>query len=628
MARFFSRNRSILKYLASLNKEKSFTERLTASNEVVQREEDNEEKKRDLGLFTKEEDIKIEDSATVTTLLSNVAASGVTSKDAIVNLPSSGLTAGDASIVFIDSNTAKYYISNGEGWYNATFANADPQWDSAPNSSYTLDSTNPLTIEPIAIDSGGKILSYTATLNSDASQFLTITKDSDNGRIFTLVGESAGAADPTNSGIVTFRASDGISFVTQNSTINLIYQSTGTLVSSAASVNEGSSVTFTLPTTGYSDGTTFPYTITGIQSADISQSLSGNMTVSSNNATVSITAVADTTTEGSQTMTFSADGQSVNVTINDTSTTPQPTAKATGGSISIDGNYIVHTFTSNGTFNPSQALSCSYIAVGGGGHGGGYRGGSYSLGSGGGGAGGYKQGALTISSSMPITIGAGGTYTSGTSPTNGGNTTVGGQLNITATGGGSGGSVTIWNGSGPGNSGGSGGGGAGSYSSNGGRGSGSSGEGNDGGIGYSFSNNSYSGGGGGGAASAGGNNSGRNGGNGGNGIASNISGSYVTYAAGGGGGSLIEQNPPNPVSGAESYRGQGGTSALGGVGGGEGGVAQYNSFGGALGYSQHGTDGQTPGSGGGGSGRLTSSDQTSLPGDGADGIVIIRYLGV
>ena len=224
MARFFSRSRSILKYLASLNKERSFTERLTASNEVVQREDNDEDKKRDLGLFTKDEDIKIEDSATVTTLLSNVAASGVTSKDAIVNLPSSGLTAGDASIVFIDSNTAKYYISNGEGWYNATFANVDPQWNSAPNSSYTLDSTNPLTIEPIAIDSGGKIFSYTATLNSDANQFLTVTKDSANGRIFTLVGDSEGGVpSSSNSGVVTFKASDGIGLVVQNSTINLSY---------------------------------------------------------------------------------------------------------------------------------------------------------------------------------------------------------------------------------------------------------------------------------------------------------------------------------------------------------------------------------------------------------------------
>ena len=320
MARFFSRNRSILKYLAKLNKEKSFTERLAKSNEVMTRTEDDEDKKNDLGLFTKDEDIKIEDSATVTTLLNTVASSGVTAKDAIINLPSSGLTAGDASIVFIDSNTAKYYISNGEGWYNAGFANVNPTWVSQPNASYDLDSTSLLTIEPIAIDSGGKIFSYTATPNSDFNQFATITKDSDNGRIFTIVGGSEDSVNSTNSGVVTFRASDGISFVTQNSTVNLNYISTGTLYSSSYNVNEGQTITFTLPTTGYADGSTFPYTITGIQAADITQGLTGNMTVSNNAATAGITFVNDVSSgEGGETMTFTADGQSQSVYINDTS---------------------------------------------------------------------------------------------------------------------------------------------------------------------------------------------------------------------------------------------------------------------------------------------------------------------
>ena len=99
-------------------------------------------------------------------------------------------------------------------------------------------------------------------------------------------------------------------------------QSIGILYSSVDNVNEGSSVTFTLPVTGYSNGYTFPYSISGIQSADISQGLTGNMTVSGGNATVTITAVADATTEGAQTMTFSCQGQNKSVTINDTSQAP------------------------------------------------------------------------------------------------------------------------------------------------------------------------------------------------------------------------------------------------------------------------------------------------------------------
>lgn len=116
-------------------------------------------------------------------------------------------------------------------------------------------------------------------------------------------------------------------------------QSIGTLVASANNVNEGSTVTFTLAVTGYANGYTFPYTITGIQAGDISQGLTGVMTVSGNSATVDITATADLTTEGVQTMTFTSQGQSVNVTINDTSTTPAVTASNRG--------HYTRTLTSN-----------------------------------------------------------------------------------------------------------------------------------------------------------------------------------------------------------------------------------------------------------------------------------------
>lgn len=97
---------------------------------------------------------------------------------------------------------------------------------------------------------------------------------------------------------------------------------TGTLTASTTVVNEGQGVTFTLPTTGYANGTTFPYTITGVSSSDISQNLSGNISVSNNSASITINTVADNTTEGTEYMVFSVDGQSRTVQINDTSLTP------------------------------------------------------------------------------------------------------------------------------------------------------------------------------------------------------------------------------------------------------------------------------------------------------------------
>jgi plastocyanin len=99
---------------------------------------------------------------------------------------------------------------------------------------------------------------------------------------------------------------------------------TYSLTSSAANVNEGSSVTITLTTTNVTNGTSFGYAISGIESGDISESLTGNFTVNNNSATTTLNVVSDATTEGEQTMVLSLTGigESVSVTVNDTSITP------------------------------------------------------------------------------------------------------------------------------------------------------------------------------------------------------------------------------------------------------------------------------------------------------------------
>ena len=99
---------------------------------------------------------------------------------------------------------------------------------------------------------------------------------------------------------------------------------TYSLSSSAASVNEGSSVTITLTTTNVVNGTSIGYIVSGIESGDISESLTGNFIVTGNTATATFNITADATTEGAQTMLLSLIGvsESVSVTVNDTSITP------------------------------------------------------------------------------------------------------------------------------------------------------------------------------------------------------------------------------------------------------------------------------------------------------------------
>lgn len=256
----------------------------------------------------------------------------------------------------------------------------------------------------------------------------------------------------------------------------------------------------------------------------------------------------------------------------------QPYIVATGGTITTDGNYKVHTFTSSETFTiTSGSGSVDALVVAGGGGG---AGGLSTECDGGGGAGGYRY--LTGLSYTPgaytVTIGAGGAGGANASGSNGSNSV----FDIyTSIGGGGGGHSTV------GSSGGSGGGGGSGNSG----GSGTVGQGNAGGTGFS----SNAGGGGGGAGAVGGNAASvAIAGNGGVGLSNSITGSSVFYAGGGGG----------------SANG-GGTGGSGGNGG--GGAGSVGTGSGVAGTANTG--------GGGGAGGNNS------PGGGAggSGVVIIRY---
>jgi len=95
-----------------------------------------------------------------------------------------------------------------------------------------------------------------------------------------------------------------------------------TLTSSAATVNEGASITITLTTTGILNGTAIPYVISGanIFANDSANGvITGNFVIQNNSNTISFAANADLLTEGSEAFTITAGGASTSVTINDTS---------------------------------------------------------------------------------------------------------------------------------------------------------------------------------------------------------------------------------------------------------------------------------------------------------------------
>ena len=273
---------------------------------------------------------------------------------------------------------------------------------------------------------------------------------------------------------------------------------------------------------------------------------------------------------------------------------PSMVVAATGGTITTDGNYKVHTFTGSGTFTVTSTgggdaggglVEYLVIAGGAGGSGG-------SAGGGAGGAGGYLAGTnFSVSSqAYTVTIGAGGA--GNTSPDNNHGTQGAHSLfgSIISTGGGYGaGGGVAPSYTGIGGDGGSGGGGR--YAGAG--GSGTLEQGNAGGN--STASGARGGGGGGGASAAGVAGDSGEGGNGGAGQSSSITGSAVTRGGGGGGGCW--------------NTGPGGSGGAGGGGNGHGQGGGTQTAG-------------TANTGGGGGGNGASANGAA----GGSGVVIIRYL--
>ena len=283
----------------------------------------------------------------------------------------------------------------------------------------------------------------------------------------------------------------------------------------------------------------------------------------------------------------------------------------TGGTVTTDGTYRIHTFTSSGTFTTAFNAGVELLVVGGGGGGAGTF-------AGGGGAGGVvhdPSGATMTSGSYTITVGQGGLGGLGWQNINGmrGNTgTDSTAFGLTAKGGGGGGAFD-WtysnaNAQQVAQVGGCGGGGAAvqgnmtnsarlGAASNQGNFSGATSYGTSGGNGQSAAQLSQYHAGGGGGASQAGVNATSVAGAGGAGVAISISGSSVTYAGGGGGST------------------QGGTLGAGGAGG--GGAATANSN-----FAQGGTNGL---GGGGGAAGYNGASNSRLGGTGGSGVVIIKY---
>ena len=141
---------------------------------------------------------------------------------------------------------------------------------------------------------------------------------------------------------------------------------TYSLFSSESQINEGQSILFTLQTTHVANGTSVLYSITGISQSDLSSgNTTGNFVIADNSASVSLTLAEDLTTEGAETLTMTAGGDSASVTINDTSITtvpPTPTYQLTCSPSTVtEGGTITCTLE---TTNVANGTNIAYTVTG------------------------------------------------------------------------------------------------------------------------------------------------------------------------------------------------------------------------------------------------------------------------
>jgi len=248
-------------------------------------------------------------------------------------------TTGNVSVDYIDVAFSTV-TGNGSGqlWYagnNSVDSGNNVGWIFAAPATYALSITGGLT----TIGEGN---SFTVVLTTTGVSNGTNVAYTISGSGITT-GDISGASLTGNFTVssgtasVTFNVTaDGVSEGSETFTLSLnngqasisisITDATPTyslfIVGSLSSVNEGSSFTVGLAVGNLPDGSTVPYTITGISSADISgASLTGNFTTAFSEASATFVVASDLLLEGPETFTLTLNGIGTNVSllINDTS---------------------------------------------------------------------------------------------------------------------------------------------------------------------------------------------------------------------------------------------------------------------------------------------------------------------
>lgn len=224
-------------------------------------------------------------------------------------------------------------------------------------------------------NSGSGISHFTINIPNNRSNYSI--------KIYDNSGTVQKSSYTTHNGSTTYSipsVSAGYSYISVNSLSTDDYSITGYFIAdnpsyklsaNLTSIDEGSTVSFTLITTNLDSGTLVPYTLSGISAADVSGGLlSGNAVVNSWGRTfITVSLLSDSLTEGPESLTVTAGGASASTVINDTSLSlapeiyisSEPNSKIDAISINEGSNFYLNVFNLNINI-PSYSWSISGIS--------------------------------------------------------------------------------------------------------------------------------------------------------------------------------------------------------------------------------------------------------------------------
>jgi hypothetical protein len=254
-------------------------------------------------------------------LAGHVAFAGDGTAVLSVPLLADQLTEGNETLTLqVGSAVGSVSITDTSKTPSYAISSTSQNYDEGSSASFTLTTTNLAT---------GTLVPYTLSgiASTDTSLPLTGNLNIGSDGKATLLVPLIADAQTEGTEVLVLTAGNSAKSV---QVIDTSMAPTYAITSSSTSFNEGSTASFRLTTTNLAVGTVLNYTLSGISSSDVTTSLTGTLTIGSDqSASLNVPLITDNLLEGTEPLRLTVAGLSASTLINDTSKSPTFSLTAT-----------------------------------------------------------------------------------------------------------------------------------------------------------------------------------------------------------------------------------------------------------------------------------------------------------